>query len=473
MRQTNLESLKSIYQKSSKEALSEFLKFLSIQSVSAEEEYKPEVERCALWLKAYIEDIGLNCEIWPTSGHPVIFAEWNLAGPDKPTLLIYNHYDVQPVAPLEEWLSPPFEPAVREGNVYARGAQDNKGQCFYVLQALKLLFEKDGALPLNIKLCIEGEEECGSHGLSEILTAHKDQLKANYLAIVDLGIKGPSQPSLTLGIRGIIAMDVEVVGSHADLHSGQHGGIAYNPIHALVETLAKLRDANGKVTVPGFYDDVAELSPGERKQLALDFDAIDYERLHGVIPAGGEKSFSPLERNWLRPTLEINGIYGGYSGTGFKTVIPAKAGAKVSCRLVANQDPQEIGKRVAAFIEKSAPEGVQLKVKVHTGGGKAVSAQASSTVAKAFAKAFEEVFQKSCEFIYAGGSIPIVTELALACGGQTVLVGVGLDTDQIHAPNEHFGIDRLEKGALVMARAIEQLGAIPSEKFIQEENRNL
>ncbi len=457
MLETNLEKLKSIYHKNAPQALHEFLKFLSIQSISTEAEYKPEVERCAQWLKTYIEDMGLSCEIWPTSGHPALFAEWKHADPTKPTLLIYNHYDVQPVAPLEEWVSPPFEPTIRDGNVYARGAQDNKGQCFYVLQALKLLFEKDGTLPMNIKLCIEGEEECGSRGLSEILSARKAQLKANYLAIVDLGIKGPSQPSLTLGIRGIVAMDVEVVGSHTDLHSGQHGGIAYNPIHAIIETLAKLRDANGKVTVPGFYDAVVELSPQERQQLALDFDASEYERLHGIIPVGGEKNLSPLERNWLRPTIEINGIYGGYSGTGFKTVIPAKAGAKVSCRLVSNQDPVTIGKQVATFIEANAPEGVQLKVKVHSGGGKAVNTQASSTISKAFANAFEEVFQKSCEFISAGGSIPIVTELATACEGQTVLVGLGLDTDQIHAPNEHFSIDRLEKGALILARAIEML----------------
>lgn len=457
MQQTDLQNLKDIYQKNSKESLAEFLKFLSIQSVSAEAEYKPEIERCVHWLKEYITKIGLRCEIWPTNGHPVIFAEWSQAGPDKPTLLIYNHYDVQPVTPLEEWISPPFEPEIRDGEIYARGAQDNKGQCFYVLQALKLLFEKHGSLPLNIKLCIEGEEECGSRGISEILNDRKEQLKADYLAIVDLDIKGPSQPTLTLGIRGIITMDVEVVGSNVDLHSGQHGGIAFNPIHALVETLAKLRDANGKVNVPGFYDEVAELSPQERKQLSLDFDAKEYESQYGAVPAGGEKSHSPLESNWLRPTIEINGIYGGYSGTGFKTVIPAKAGAKVSCRLVSNQDPKVIAHRVSTFIEKSAPEGVRLKVKVHKGGGKAVNAQASSFVAKAFAKAYEEVFSKPCEFVYTGGSIPIVTELALVSGGQTVLIGVGLATDRIHAPNEHFGVDRLEKGALIMARAIELL----------------
>lgn len=457
MPSTNIENLKTFYDKSAQKSLNDFLHFLSIQSVSAEIEYKPEVERCAHWLKTYIENIGLECELWQTIGHPVLFAEWNKAGADKPTLLIYNHYDVQPVAPLEEWISPPFEPAIREGNVYARGAQDNKGQCFYVLQALKILLEKDGSLPINIKLCIEGEEECGSRGLAKILETHKDKLQADYLAIVDLDIKGPTQPSITLGIRGIVCMDVEVVGSSIDLHSGQHGGIAYNPIHALVETLGKLRDTNGKVTVPGFYDDVKELTREERQLISLEFDEPAYKESYGALPLGGETHFSPYESNWLRPTLEINGIYGGYSGSGFKTVIPAKAGAKISCRLVPNQDPQKIAKSVSAFIEKIAPKGIELKVHIHEGGGKAVHASISSTAAKAFSTAFEEVFQTPCAFVYTGGSIPIVTELSLACGGQTVLVGVGLATDHIHAPNEHFSIERLEKGTLVMARAIELL----------------
>lgn len=458
MTQTDPEDLRTLYRKNSDASLQAFLKFLSIPGVSAEERYKDEVKRCADWLNAYIQEIGLRSEIWETNRHPVIFAEWDKAGPDKPTLLIYNHYDVQPPEPLEEWISPPFEPTIREGNVYARGAQDNKGQCFYVLEALKLLLEKHGSLPINVKLCIEGEEECGSKSLSEILDARKHQLEADYLAIVDLNIKSPSEPSLTLGIRGIMTMDVEVVGSDIDLHSGQHGGIAYNPIHALVEILAKLRDREGKITVPGFYDEVVELSPEERSKLSLNFDENEYKRHYGAIPAGGERKFSPLERNWLRPTIEINGIYGGYSGPGFKTVLPAKAGAKVSCRLVSNQDPETIAESVSKFIEGNAPEGVKVKVNVHPGGGKAVNAEASSIVAKAFAKAFEQIFGKPCEFVYTGGSIPVVTELALTSGSQTVLVGLGLDTDRIHAPNEHFGLDRLEKGALVMARAIEILG---------------
>lgn len=457
MSHQTLESLKDLYKKDEPEIIRQFCKFLSFQSISSEMSHKAEMDRCVHWLMDYIAKIGFECELWPTSGHPVLFARWDGAEPDKPTLLIYNHYDVQPVDPLEEWTSPPFEPTIRDGNIYARGAQDNKGQCFYVLQALKMLMERDQKFPLNIKLCIEGEEECGSHGLSGILNERKGQLKADYLAVVDLGIPGPNQPALTLGLRGLTTMDVEAVGSNTDMHSGSHGGIAYNPIHALVEVLGKLRDTSGKVLVPGFYDEVHELSKDEHKQLSAGFDEADYKRIFAAQPTGGEKSFSPNERNWLRPTLEINGIAGGYSGTGFKTVIPAKAHAKISCRLVPTQDPKTIAKRVAQYIEKNAPDGIAIKVHVHGGGGVAVRSSMDSKALKAFKTAFEEVYQTPCQFILSGASIPIVTELTHASESEVVLLGVGLSTDCIHAPNEHFGIDRLEKGCLVIARGIELL----------------
>lgn len=456
----SLETLRKLYQEHSEAALKDYFKFLTFKSISSEAAYKPEVRRCAEWLKDYVERIGFKCELWETEGNPVLYADWNGAGPDKPTLLIYNHYDVQPVDPLEEWKSPPFDPQLRDGNVYARGAQDNKGQCFYVLQALKLLMEKHKGFPLNIKLCIEGEEECGSHGLSNILQKHTEQLKADYLAIVDLGISGPQEPSVTLGIRGIITFDIEASGSTTDLHSGSHGGLAYNPIHALVEILGSLRDQTGKVTVPGFYDNISDLNTAEREQLAMDFDPLKYEASFGNKPTGGERTYTHLERNWLRPTLEINGINGGYSGTGFKTVIPAKAHAKISCRLVPNQDPGIIAQGVKAFIESKVPEGVKVEVNIHQGGGKPVRSNPSSKAIKAFSEAFTEVYRTPCQFILEGASIPIVTELALASKSEVALVGVGLMSDCIHAPNEHFSIDRLEKGALVIARAIELLSTV-------------
>lgn len=441
----------------SPEWLEDYFTFLRFQSISSEPEFKQPLLDCAEWLMSYLKTLQFKVELWPTPGHPVIFAQNLEAGPSKPTLLIYNHYDVQPVDPLEEWISEPFNPTIRQGEVYARGAQDNKGQCFYVLQALKRLMKTEGKLPINIKLCIEGEEEVGSHGLSQIVKDKTKELKADYLAIVDVGIPHATTPAVTLGIRGITTMDVEVVGSQTDLHSGSHGGVVKNPIHALVELLASLRDAEGRVAVPGFYDDVKNLSEAERQQITFDFNPQEYHQVTGAEATGGEKDYSPYERAWIRPTIEVNGIQGGYSGQGFKTVIPAKAIAKVSCRLVSDQNPQKIGELVARYLEKNAPAGVSVKVHRHAGGGKAVRISPKAKVVQAFAQAFAEVFQKPCQYIMAGGSIPVVTELAEACGGEVLLMGLGLDSDKIHAPNEHFGLDRIEKGAQVMLKGIKLL----------------
>lgn len=454
----NIETLQHYFQQHKEKMLQEYFTFLKFQSISSEPDFTPQVNACAKWLVDYLKEMGFETQLWPTKGHPTIFASDLRAGPDKPTLLIYNHYDVQPVDPINEWDSPPFEPTIRDGQVFARGAQDNKGQCFYTLQALKALLKLDKQLPINIKLCIEGEEECGSEGLAGILSEKQKELKADYLAIVDVGLREPNIPAVTIGVRGLVTMDVSVQCTHTDLHSGFHGGLSYNPIHALVELLSGLRDSSGKVTVPGFYDAVKPVSEQEKKQIALSFNEQEYEKMFGAKPSGGEKTFSPRERVWLRPTVEINGINGGYSGSGFKTVIPAKASAKLSCRLVPNQDPEKIGALVAKFLEKRAPEGTTVKVTVRSGSGKAVRANPDSQVAQAFSRAYQDVFQKPCEFIFEGGSIPIIPELAAASHSEVVLVGLGLADDQIHAPNEHFGLDRLEQGFLVMARAIELLG---------------
>lgn len=437
--------------------LEDFMSFLSFPSISSEPQYRQSVLDCAEWLSKYLIDLQFEVETWPTNGHPVIFASNLSAGPSKPTLLIYHHYDVQPADPLEEWKSPPFKPILQKGQIYARGAQDNKGQCFYVMQALKILLEQKGSLPINIKLCIEGEEEIGSAGLASILPHKKQKLKADYLAIVDLGLRKANIPALTLGIRGIVTLDVEIQGSRTDLHSGSHGGIAPNPIHALVKLLTSLRDDQGRITIPGFYKNVKKISQEERSRVSFNFDENEYQQQTGASPTGGEIEYSILERAWIRPALEINGIWGGYIGKGFKTVIPAKAFAKISCRIVPDQQPQEIGQLIADYLQKEAPAGTQVTVHIHPGQGKAVRVSPNAEVVKAFAKAFEEVFSTPCEFIFEGASIPIVPELAEACGGETLLMGLGLTTDQIHAPNEHFGEDRLEKGMLVMARAIEIL----------------
>lgn len=442
------------YKKNQEQITKDYFTFLKFKSISSEPEFAPEVRACANWLNGVIQTCGLQTEIWETSGHPVIFASNLEAGPDKPTLLIYNHYDVQPVDPLEEWESPPFEPTVRGGQVYARGAQDNKGQCFYVIQALKAIYALEKKFPINIKLCIEGEEEFASTGLSKILPSKREELKADYLAIVDLGIKDQNHPALTLGVRGLVTMDLEIEDSNTDLHSGGLGGIVYNPIHALVELLAKLRGADGKILVPHFYDRVEALTPDEKKQLNFDFNENEFQKNFGTTALGGEKAFSPLERAWVRPTIEINGIAGGYAGSGFKTVIPAKAHAKISCRLVPGQDPEKIGELVSRFLKENAPKGMKVSVDLHRGTGKALRSNPNSKAVHAFAKGYEAVYQKPCGFILQGGSIPIVTELAEASTGEPVLLGLGLPGDKIHAPNEHFGLDRLEKGFLIMVEAI-------------------
>lgn len=455
-----IDALTDYFEQSKQEILEEYYTFLRYQSVSSEPQYQEQLLDCVRWVENYLKKIGFSVEIWPTQRHPVIFASYEKAGPAQPTLLIYNHYDVQPVDPLDLWLSPPFEPTLRAGEVFARGAQDNKGQCFYVLLALKKLIERDGTLPINIKLCIEGEEECGSAGLTAILNDKKLRLKADYLAIVDLGMANPTTPAVTLGTRGILTMDVEVSGTHTDLHSGSHGGIAFNPIHALIKALDSVRDETGAIAIPHFYDDVVPLKQEEKTQISLNFDPNKYEIDFGAKPTGGEKDYSPLERGWTRPTIEVNGINGGYSGEGFKTVIPAKAMAKVSCRLVPNQDPKKIGRLVADFLQSHAPEGTKIHVHLHPGHGKAVRANINSKAVQAFAKAYSEVFNTSCEYVYAGGSIPVVTALAEVCEGEVVMLGLGLPGDCIHAPNEHFGVDRIKQGFVSMVRAIENLKVV-------------
>lgn len=454
---SELDFLKQYFNSSKKTILEDYYTFLRFQSVSSEPQYKPQLLACVDWLTDYLKNIGFHVEIWPTKGHPTIFASYIKAGSSQPTLLIYNHYDVQPVDPLELWKSPPFEPTLRNGEVYARGAQDNKGQCFYVLLALKALLAKDGTLPINIKLCIDGEEECGSAGLTQILKEKKTSLKSDYLAVVDLSMETALKPAVTLGTRGLVTMDVEVTGTRTDLHSGSHGGIAFNPIHALIKLLAIVRNESGEITIPSFYHDVKTLSETDKAQISLIFDPNKYEADFGAKPSGGEQNFSALERGWIRPTFEVNGINGGYFGEGFKTVIPAKATAKVSCRLVPDQDPKKIGRLVADFLESHAPEGTKVTVHLNAGDGKAVRANINSKGVKAFANAYEEVFNTPCDYILAGGSIPVVTALAEVCEGEVVMVGLGLPGDFTHAPNEHFGIDRIEKGFLSTARAIELL----------------
>jgi acetylornithine deacetylase/succinyl-diaminopimelate desuccinylase-like protein len=430
--------------------LKRFFEFLSIPSISSEPEFAPEVRRCALWVQKYLDEIGFHTELWETERHPILFAE-KIVDPKLPTLLIYNHYDVQPVDPLELWTSKPFEPSLRDDIVYARGAQDNKGQCFYVLEALRAIKDR---FPINIKLCIEGEEECGSNSLHQILPSKKEKLRADYVAIVDLGIPSPQTPAITLGTRGLITFDIKVIGSNGDMHSGMQGGVAFNPIHALVHLLDQARNNDGSIAIPGFYDGIQTISSEEKASIDFSFDAAGYEKNFQTKPTGGETAYTPLERLWLRPTLEVNGINGGYSGSGFKTVIPAEASAKLSCRLVPGQDPSRIADLVVDYFTKNAPPGTKVVMHAHPGRGEATRASPHSKGVKAFADAYSTVFKSPCKFILEGASIPIIPELVKASGAEPILMGLGLMTDQIHAPNEHFGVDRLKKGSEIIQKAI-------------------
>lgn len=452
---SGLTTFKELYEKEKQQNLADYFTFLRFKSIATDPAYKEEVQHCAHWLADYLKKSGLKVEIWDTGRAPSLFAHDLRAGPEKETLLIYCHYDVQPVDPLNEWITPPFEPTERGGEVYARGAADNKGQCFYTTLALKALLKTRDRLPVNIKFLIEGEEESGSVGLSQILESKKEALRADYLVIVDSGIESMETPAITLGARGLVCFQISLKEADYDLHSGQAGGIAYNPNRALAEMLVKLHDPDGKVTVPGFYDAVIELPQHEKEAISFDLDHERFQHMFGFKPSGREKGMSPHEAAWIRPTLEINGMWGGYTGAGFKTVIPSKAYAKISCRLVPNQDPAIIAQQVRDSLQQLTPKGMTLEIETIPGNGKGFRTDPQSRIVKLMSQSYTQVFSKPCKNILIGGSIPIAAELCSVAGAEMVLVGLGLPDDHIHAPNEHFGLNRLEKGYLTICQAIE------------------
>ncbi|MCB1119469.1 MAG: dipeptidase, partial [Chlamydiia bacterium] len=440
--------LKKAIQDRKTQAQKEYFHFLSIPSISSEKAYKKETLSAANWVKEQMHALQLQPEVWAGKGHPTLFGCDLSAGKDKPTLLIYNHYDVQPVDPLEEWSSDPFTPTIRKGEVYARGASDNKGQLFYVLEALKCVRKLCGTFPINIKWLVEGEEECGSATLSRQLKQHKKQLKADYLVIVDMGIPSLKRPAITLGVRGLTTCELELKCAHSDLHSGMVGGVVPNPLHILSRMLSQLHTPKGKVNIPGFYSGIIPLSKKEKQQLDLPFSNKEFQQKFGILPFGGEENLTGNERGWLRPTLEVNGMWGGYCGDGFKTVIPAKAHAKISCRLVPGQDPKKIQNLLQQKLRKITPKGCTLTFSSHTGLGAAVRISPHSPLVQSLAAAYRDVFSLPCRYILSGGSIPIAAELAQASHADIALIGLSLDDDGFHAPNEHFGLKRLDMGAL-------------------------
>lgn len=448
------------YEENKKDILDDFFTYLRFKSISTQKEFHQEALSCAHWLSSYLEKLNLEVSFWETPTLPTLFAQNLDAGEDKPTVLIYLHYDVQPVDPLDLWESKPFEPTIRNGNIYARGACDNKGQAFYTITALKYILEKHKKYPVNLKIIVEGEEECGSFGLNSIIEEKSDELKADYLLIVDVDIPNEDSPTVNLGCRGICTSEVTLKGTNTDLHSGLYGGVVKNPLMTLCEMFSKFHDSKGKVKIPGFYDNVRKLSKAEKKDLYLELDEDEFKKTHGVNPTGGEKNYKPLERMGLRPTFEINGIWGGYTEPGFKTVIPSLAHAKVSMRLIPDQDPQYILEQFTTYIHSLVPEDLELTLKTDHKPAPAIWSDFNSKIVDASMWAFSEVFEKPCKKYMGGGSLPIANTLEKASQAQSIGLGVAISTDQIHAPNEHFSIERFKKGFLVITQLLEKLGDI-------------
>ncbi|OGU77700.1 MAG: peptidase M20 [Ignavibacteria bacterium RBG_16_34_14] len=440
------------YIKNNKQNYIEELKeFLKIPSISTLTENKNDIARCAQFVSDNLKKIGLSrVEIIKTEGHPLVYGEW-LGAPGKPTILIYGHYDVQPVDPVELWNSPPFEPTLKNGKIFARGATDDKGQVFMHFKSAEAYFKNEGSLPLNVKFIIEGEEEVGSESLNIFLKNNSDLLKCDAVLISDSSLYGPGIPTLTYGLRGIAYLEVEMIGPNRDLHSGSFGGAVANPINKMAQLISKLLDKDGKVTIPGFYDDVIKLTKKEKENFkTLKFSDKNFAKDLGVDELNGEKGFSTLERLWARPTFDCNGIIGGFTGKGAKTVIPSKVTAKISMRLVPDQDPNKIAKLFERHIKKIAPKSVKIKVtNLHGGYPSLTNIENPANIAAS--KAMAKAFGKKTVFMREGGSIPIVTEFSKKLKAPVVLMGLGLNTENLHSPNEHFDLNHFELGIISSA----------------------
>lgn len=440
-----MESIKAILESRKDKFLDELLQLLRIPSVSANPAHKEDVARTAQMVHDRLQELNLaRVQIYPTAGHPIVYGE-TAQLPGRPTVLVYGHYDVQPPDPLHLWDSPPFEPVIKEGKIYARGACDDKGQMYMHVKAHEILNEL-GELPCNIKYIIEGEEEVGSDNLETFIRAHVDMLKCDVILISDTSMIANDVPSLTTGLRGLSYLEVEVTGPNRDLHSGTYGGAVDNPINVLCEMVASLKDERRAITVAGFYDDVVVLSAEERAKMAeRPFDYADYLHHLDIATTRGEDGYSVTEQVSIRPTLDVNGIWGGYIGEGAKTVLPSKAYAKISMRLVPNQDPDKITELFTKHFQSIAPASVKVEVRPHHGGRPAVT-PIDSVGFKAASRAMLDSFGKEPIPTREGGSIPIVAMFKDVLGANTVLMGFGLDSDAIHSPNEHYGLFNYYKG---------------------------
>ncbi len=440
-----MDSIKNYLQSHHDQFINELIELLKIPSVSADSKYQPHIVQAAAFIKEKLRAAGAdNAAIFPTAGHPVVYGE-KIIDPNLPTILVYGHYDVQPPDPIELWDSPPFEPVIKNEKIYARGACDDKGQMYMHIKAFELMMQTK-TLPCNVKFMIEGEEEIGSGNLASFIIKNKQKLKSDVVLISDTSMFSNDLPSITTGLRGLSYIEVEVTGPNRDLHSGIYGGAVANPINVLCEMIASLKDHNNRITIPGFYDDVEVLSIKERTEMAkAPFNTEDYKKALGIKDVQGETDYSTMERVSIRPTLDVNGIWGGYTGEGSKTVLPSKAHAKISMRLVPHQTTDKITELFKKHFVSIAPASVKVVVRPHHGGEPVVT-PTNSLEYKAASMAMEKTFGKKPIPVRSGGSIPIVALFEKELDIKTVLMGFGLDSDAIHSPNENYGLFNYFKG---------------------------
>ena len=443
-------------------ALDGLCAFLRLPTVSTLPEHAGDVRGGAEWLAERLRGIGLRgVRLMETPGHPTVYAEHREA-PGKPTVLIYGHYDVQPPDPLDLWTTPPFDPQVRSDRLYARGASDDKGQVWLHLLALEALLETSGTLPVNVRLLIEGEEEIGSPGIVELLARHRAELSSDLVVVSDTSFFAPGVPSISCGLRGLASLEVHVRGPERDLHSGEYGGAVANPVHALSALISSLHAPDGRVAVDGFYDGVRPASAEERSEFAqLPFDEDQWRDAIGITEPFGEPGYTTLERTWVRPTLEVNGMYGGFQGAGSKTIIPSSAHAKLTCRLVPGQDPTQVKQAVFRHLRAHCPPGVRLEI-VDGEGAPASLIPADSPFVRAAARALARAFGRPPVLTRTGGSIPVVPAFTGELGAPVVLMGFGLPDDRLHAPDESFSLEHFRRGPRALAAFWLELGALPA-----------
>ena len=440
-----MQAWKDYQEKNKDRFLTELLALLRIPSVSARSDHKGDMQKCAGAVRASLLQAGVDkADIYPTEGHPVVYGE-KIIDLKKPTVLVYGHYDVQPPDPLELWHSGPFEPVIKDGKIYARGSADDKGQFFMHVKAFETMINTK-SLPTNVKFIIEGEEEIGSPNLAKFVGKHKDLLKADVILISDTAMLSLENPSIDIGVRGLSYIEVEVTGANRDLHSGVYGGAVANPITILAKMIASCHDQNNHITIPGFYDDVVEATPAERALMAkAPYNEEEYKKDLGVTHLWGEKGYTTNERTGIRPTIELNGIWGGYIGEGAKTVLPSKATAKISARLVPHQSSKIITEKLLAYFRDIAPKGVTVRAEEHH-GGEPYMTPIDSKAYRSAAKAIESVFHKAPIPVRGGGSIPICSLFEKVLGVKIVFMGFGLDSDNLHSPNEKFDLVNFYKG---------------------------